>query len=192
MGYRRYPAQVTSPKRVAFLLGDLAVAVLDQIKPALKCYFSRLRAFAPLQYVDTAAVTTAQIHRKIPILRFYVVFTVKTWFNLVQNGYESVPWFARAVENGDTLRKMFSFSLVFTPRGRLRSFGRYRADCRGNQWLPAVGGGAVKFVTSSTNEVSPRKNAGDQWSPLRECCVMGTIPPPQAVPLPLLKGGFLY
>ena len=39
------------------------------METALKRYFSQLRAFAPLQYVDTAAVATAQIHRKIPILR---------------------------------------------------------------------------------------------------------------------------
>ncbi len=116
--FGRYPAQVTSPEWVAFLLGDLAVAVLDQIKPALKCYFPRLRAFAPLQYVDTAAVTTAQIHRKIPILRFYVVFTVKTWFNLVQNGY-GIGSVVRASERMRTLlcRKMPAFSLVVTPRG---------------------------------------------------------------------------
>ncbi len=127
--FGRYPAQVTSPERVASLLGDLAVAVLDQIKPALKCYFSRLRAFAPLQYVDTAAVTTAQIHRKIPILRFYVVFTVKTWFNLLQNGY-GIGSVVRArnfaLQNDDTLRKMPAFSLVFTPRGM--GYRRYPAQ----------------------------------------------------------------
>ena len=44
------------------------LAESNQIEPALKCYFSRIRAVTPLQYVDTAAVVTAQIHHKIPIL----------------------------------------------------------------------------------------------------------------------------
>ena len=56
-------------------LKSFYLAVSNQIEPALKLYFPRLRAFAPLLYVDTAAVATAQIHRKIPILRCYAVFT---------------------------------------------------------------------------------------------------------------------
>ena len=58
-----------------FLRTSEPVAVSNQLEAALKCYFSRIRAFAPLQYVDTAAVATAQIHHKIPILRCYAVFT---------------------------------------------------------------------------------------------------------------------
>ena len=57
------------------LQGRARIAASNQIEPALKCYFPRLRAFAPLLYVDTAAVAAAQIHRKIPILRCCAVFT---------------------------------------------------------------------------------------------------------------------
>ncbi len=55
----------TPPKMACY--GSLAVS--NRMETALKRHFTRLRAFAPLQYVDTAAVATAQIHRKIPVLR---------------------------------------------------------------------------------------------------------------------------